>query len=110
MQSTVNALIEQIVKHPAVSRAYANGPKIEALTDLESLQALCRLRRASRAAKQAIQNAREDVVVSGGTDSPARMPGDQRQARLIGLARDNAYQLPDDLAEMVVRAAQILAA
>ncbi len=89
--------IEQIVKHPAVSRVYANGAKIETLTADPGLQALCRLRRMRTQAKRAIANAREDVAATGNTDSPARMPQNGRVAELLRIARSNAAGLPADL-------------
>ena len=101
MQHTVNAMIESIVKHHEVSAVYSNGAKIETLTDNYALQQICRLRRARRASKQAIQNAREDVRVDGYSDSPARMPSDEYQAKLIALAADHQYMLDAELAEMV---------
>lgn len=101
MQHTVNALIDEIVKHPSVSAVYANGPKIETLTENYAIQQLCRLRRARRTSKQAIQNAREDVAASGRSDSPARMPGDAYQAKMIALAADHQHMLDSDLAEQV---------
>jgi hypothetical protein len=102
---SVNDLIEQIVKHPDVSAVYANGPKIEKLTDNYALQQLCRLRRARRTSKQAIQNGREDVDVSGTSDSPSRMPSEAYQAKLITLAADHQHMLNEELAAMVVSTA-----
>jgi predicted PP-loop superfamily ATPase len=96
--------VEQIVKHPAVSRVYANGPRIEVLTDNIALQALCRLRRMRRDSKRAIQNAREDVAASGGTDSAASMPHRERELAQLRIANANASLLPADLAAMVAAA------
>ena len=60
MTTKTSTLIEAITKHPQVSRVYANAPKIELLTDDLGLQALCRLRRTRRNAKQCIQNFRDE--------------------------------------------------
>ncbi len=108
MQANVNQMIEAIVKHPEVSRVYANGAQIESLTDNYALQQLCRLRRARRTSKQAIQNAREDVRAVGCTDSPARMPSDKYQAKLIALAADHQYMLDESLAVAVCDANVLL--
>lgn len=93
--------VEQIVKHPAVSRIYSNSCKIDILTDNIALQALCRLRRMRREAKRAIQNAREDVAASGLTNSPARMPRRELEFAQLRIAHENAALLPADLAAMV---------
>ena len=93
--------IESIVKHPAVSNVYANGPRIEDLTNNVALQALCRLRRMRRDSKRGIQNAREDVSVAGWTDSAASMPRKERQLEQIRIANSNASFLPADLATIV---------
>ena len=93
--------VEAIVKHSAVSRVYANGPRIELLTDNLALQALCRLRRMRRDSKRAIQNAREDVAVAGWTDSAASMPRRERELVQLRIAHTNAALLPADLAAMV---------
>ena len=93
--------IEQIVKHPAVSRVYSNSAKIDSLTDNVALQALCRLRRMRREAKGAIQNAREDVASSGFSDSPARMPAASREMECLTLAWNNSALLPPDLTSLL---------
>ena len=103
MENTVNN-VEQIVKHPAVSCVYANGPRIEVLTDNIALQALCRLRRMRRDSKRAIQNARENVAASGWTDSAASMPHRERELAQLHIANANASLLPADLAAMVAAA------
>lgn len=101
-------LVEQIVKHPAVSRVYANGPKIELLTDNIALQALCRLRRMRGNAKRAIQNAREDVMATGYTTSVAAMPRQslERECLLTAYGR-RTVDLPADLAELVQTAVEL---
>ena len=93
--------VEAIVKHPAVSRIYSNGPRIELLTDNVALQALCRLRRMRRDSKRAIQNAREDVALAGWTDSAASMPRRERELMQLRIANANASLLPADLAAMI---------
>lgn len=93
--------VEQIVKHPAVSRVYCNSARIESLIDNPALQALCRLRRMRREGKRAIQNAREDVRVAGFTNSLASMPRRERELAQLRIAHENASQLPEDLAAMV---------
>lgn len=108
MLSSINTIIEEIVKHPDVSAVYANGPKIEALTENFALQQLCRLRRARRTTKQAIQNAPQDVVASGGSNAPARMPSDKYQTRLIALAADHQHMLDEELAKSVCLANSLL--
>ena len=94
--------IEQIIKHPAVSRVYSNSEKIESLTDNVALQALCRLRRMRREAKAAIQNARADVASVGFSDSPARMPAMSREAKYLTLAWNNCAMLPIDLSTLLL--------
>lgn len=91
--------IEAIVMHPTVSRVYENGPRIELLTKNVALQALCRLRRMRRDAKRAIQNAREDVAITGRTDSSALMPRRERELAQLRIA--HAGFLPADLAALV---------
>lgn len=93
--------IEQIVKHPAVSRVYANGAKIETLTADSGLQALCRLRRMRGEAKRAIANALEEFAAMGRTDSPARMPLHARELEQLRIARSNAAALPSDLVALL---------
>lgn len=94
--------IEQIVKHPAVSRVYSNSAKIDSLTDNVALQALCRLRRMRREAKRAIQNAREDVAISGFSDSPARMPKADRETECLTIAWNNCATLPEDMRALLL--------
>ena len=96
--------VEQIVKHPAVSSVYSNGPRIEQLTDNVALQALCRLRRMRRDSKRAIQNAREDLALAGWTDSAASMPRRECELAQLRIANANASLLPADLAAMVAAA------
>jgi hypothetical protein len=104
--TTMN-LVEQIVKHPAVSRVYSNACKIELLTDNLSLQALCRLRRMRGNSKRAIQNAKEDVLATGFTTSVAAMPRTslERECLLTAYGR-RTLDLPSDLAELVQAAVE----
>lgn len=98
------SVIEAIVKHPAVSSVYSNGCKIELCTDNPSIQALCRLRRMRRNAKRGIQNAREDVLVSGVTDSHARMPQPNQQRQLLEKAYNANEKMPDSLIALLEKA------
>ncbi len=103
--TTMNTVtLEQIVKHPFISRLYSNSPKIDDLSESAAVRAICRLRRMRREAKQSIQNAREDVRVAGVTDSPARMPKNERELAQLKIAAAHAADLPADLAELVRQA------
>lgn len=92
--------VEAIVKHPAVSRVYANSPKIELLTANIALQALCRLRRMRRVAKASTRRseARMQHIYTG--PNPY-MPTCEEQLTQLRIAHANAVLLPTDLAAMV---------
>ena len=92
--------IEDIVKHPAVSRAMNGGESTPALEELISL------RRSRRDVKRAKCNMREEVQAYGGNDPNAydkgrivqipKMPGDRRLRAALILGG-----LPDDLRQMI---------
>ena len=92
--------IEDIVKHPAVSRAMNGGESTPALEELISL------RRSRRDVKRAKCNMREEVQTYGSNDPNAydkgrivqvpKMPGDRRLRAALMLGG-----LPDDLRLMI---------
>lgn len=113
MTRKTSLLIEAITKHPQVSRVYANGPKIELLTEHKGLQALCRLRRQRRNAKQGIQNFRDEQAygVSYEQGGLARAPKVPHGFHLLQLAYENREGLEPDLVaaiEAVLNHAKLL--
>jgi len=95
-----NDLIEQIVKHPAVSRAM-NGSEIT-----PALMQLVSLRRSRRDVKRATRNMREEIQMCGENDHNAydkgrivqvpKMPGEKRLHTALALGG-----LPNDLRLMI---------
>ena len=96
--------VEAITKHPAVSRIYAHGPKIESLTDNPALQIICRLRRTLRNSKQAKRNVREDIRASGCTTANTLFPAERQIMRLLERAYERQDLLPPDLARHIAAA------
>ena len=89
--------MESILMHPTVSRALQNPADY---ADYPGVRFLVGARRQSSQRAQAVQNAREDVVATGHTDSSARPSHRSTRTaalRMIVIAALK-HGLPDDLA------------